>query len=104
MAWRLAVEMRVPYLDNDVVELANQLPLRYLVRKDLGIQKYILKHLCLRRFGYDVTDIVLREKRGFPSAGWRLRQRFSNLCDEVLPDDYLTRHELGSTSRRNENC
>ena len=25
----------------------------------------------------------------------RLRQRFDSLCDEVLRDDYLTRHELG---------
>ena len=89
------VEMRAPYLDTGVVKLISQLPLRYLVRRDIGINKYILRHLCLRRFGYDVTDIVLREKRGLPSAGWRLRQRFSNLCDEVLPDDYLTRHELG---------
>jgi len=65
------------------------------VRRDLGINKYILRHLCLRRFGYAVTDVVLRRKRGVPSAGTRLRQRFDRLCDEVLPNDYLTRHELG---------
>jgi asparagine synthase (glutamine-hydrolysing) len=67
------VEMRAPYLDNAVVELINQFPLRYLVRRDLGIDKYVLRHLCLRRFGYDVTDVVLRQKRGFLSAGMRLR-------------------------------
>jgi len=90
------VEMRLPYLDNDVVALVNQLPLQYLVRPDLGIQKYLLKHLCLRRFGYSVADIVLRRKHGLPSAGSNLRPRFDRLCDEILPDDYLTRHELGS--------
>jgi asparagine synthase (glutamine-hydrolysing) len=89
------LEMRTPYFDNDVVELFWRLPLQYLVRRDLGIDKYILRHLCLRRFGYAATDVVLRRKRGFPSAGRRLQQRFDRLCDEVLPDDYLTRHELG---------
>ncbi|TMC21989.1 MAG: asparagine synthase (glutamine-hydrolyzing) [Chloroflexi bacterium] len=94
------VEMRVPYLDDSLLELVNQFPLRHLVRRDLGITKYILRHLCLRRFGYDVTDVVLRRKESFPSVGMRLEQRFDRLCDEILPDDYLTQHELGFCFKR----
>jgi asparagine synthase (glutamine-hydrolysing) len=94
-AMAASVEMRVPYLDDHVFELVSQFPLRYLVRKDLGIRKYILRRLCLHRFGYEVIDIVLRHKLGVPAAGIHLLDRFDHLCETTLPDDYLARHEFG---------
>ena len=89
------LEMRVPYLDDDMCELVNRFPLRYLVRADLGIRKYILRRLCLDRFGTGVLDVVLRGKLGVPSAAGRFRSRLKSLCDRVLPDDYLSEHALG---------
>ena len=93
MAW--TVETLFPYIDDNVVELAGQLPWNFLVRSDLGIGKYLLKRLCFRRFGQDTFDIILRTKLGIPSAAAGLWHRFDNLCDTALPPDYLTRHPLG---------
>jgi len=90
------VEIRVPYLDDAVVELVGGFPLRHLVRTDLGIRKYILRRLCLKRFGSKTVDVLLREKLGVPSACVQYMDRFDRLCNETLPDDYLSRHELGN--------
>jgi asparagine synthase (glutamine-hydrolysing) len=94
-AMAAGVEIRVPYLDDRVFELVSQLPLRFLVRADIGIRKYILRLLCLERFGLRLTDVVLREKLGVPSSGVHHLMRFDRLCDEILPEDYLVNHELG---------
>jgi asparagine synthase (glutamine-hydrolysing) len=94
-AMAASLEIRVPYLDDAVVELVGQLPLRYLVRHDLGIRKYILRRLVLTRFGLGCTDVVLREKLGAPAAGVALLDRFDRLCEEELPDAYVAGHEFG---------
>jgi asparagine synthase (glutamine-hydrolysing) len=90
-----SVEARVPYLDDGVMELVTSLPLAHRVRPDLGIRKYLLRRLCLERFGADTLDIVLREKQGLPTAGARHLQRLIDTCEQQLPDDYLQRHEFG---------
>ena len=98
-----SVEMRVPYLDDRVFDFASRLPLRLLVRPDLGIRKYILRRLCLDRFGLDLFDVALREKLGVPAAGVHFISQFDRLCDRLLPEDYLDSHELGflfETKRR----
>jgi asparagine synthase (glutamine-hydrolysing) len=89
------LEMRVPYLDDRVYALVTSLPLWFRTHAELGIRKYILRRLFLRRFGQQHVDVVLREKLGAPSSGVQLVLRFDDLCDAVLPDDYLDRHELG---------
>ncbi|WP_214411215.1 asparagine synthase (glutamine-hydrolyzing) [Sphaerisporangium fuscum] len=98
-AMSAGLEMRVPYLDDPMVELARRIPLRHLVRADIGVRKYILRRLALRRFapvyGPAVVDVVLREKLGAPSSGVRRLQEFDQLCESRLPGDYLDRHELG---------
>jgi asparagine synthase (glutamine-hydrolysing) len=96
VAMAVSLEMRVPYLDDAVVALGKQLPLRFLVRSDLGVGKYILRRLALKRFRPELLDVVLRQKIGFPSAGHRLMTRFDRLCEEMLPDSYVTSHEFGS--------
>ena len=89
------LEMRVPYLDSAVVRFAGELPLSFLVRPDLSIRKYILRHLVLSRFGMGMADVVMRQKFGAPSAGVVLLDRFDRLCDEILPDKYVSSHEFG---------
>ena len=89
------VEMRVPYLDDELVELATQFPVQFLVRRDLGIRKYILRRMCLQRFGCQALDVVLRGKLGVPSSGALFLKRFDALCERVLPSHYLARHPLG---------
>lgn len=94
-AMAASVEMRVPYLDDSVVEVVTALPDSFRVRADLGIRKYLLRRLCLERFGMATADIVLREKLGVPSAGVHHLQRFIEICERDLPDSYLTDHEFG---------
>jgi asparagine synthase (glutamine-hydrolysing) len=89
------IETRVPYLDDAVVELVCGFPLQFLVRRDLGVRKYLLRRLCLQRYGHSLMDIVLRGKLGLPSAAGALVGRFDSLCHKVLPENYLLRHELG---------
>ena len=89
-----SVEMRVPYLDDEVVRLLQVLPANLLVRADLGIRKYLLRRMCLRRFGVRYADIVLREKLGVPSAGIQLLDRFNQLCETTLSDRYLEHHPM----------
>lgn len=89
------IEIRLPYLDDGVVELVAQFPLRFLVRRDLGVRKYLLRHLCLERFGPRVRDIVLRGKLGVPSAGIRFMKRLDDICERTLPSQYLSGHPLG---------
>jgi asparagine synthase (glutamine-hydrolysing) len=93
-AMAASLEMRVPYLDDSVVEFVSRLPIRYLVRHDLGIRKYILRRLALSRFGPDCIDLVLREKLGAPAACVLHLDRFNNVCEEILPDSYVAQHEF----------
>lgn len=89
------IEMRVPYLDNGLIDLVTRMPIRFLVRPDLGIRKYILRHFALKRFGSQMADVVLREKLGAPSAGTHFLMRFDRLCNELLPDSYVKKHDFG---------
>jgi asparagine synthase (glutamine-hydrolysing) len=91
------LELRLPFLDHRLVEFVVTLPVRYRVNLALGVQKNLLKHVALRRWGGNqaLVDSVLRRKTGAPSAGYRHRNALRHLCDEELPDDYLARHELG---------
>lgn len=102
-AMSAGVEMRVPYLDDELIALAARVPLRHLVRWDIGVRKYLLRRLALRRFGAAygpaLLDVVLREKLVAPSSGARLLQNFDEECDRRLPANYLDRHELGAAFR-----
>ena len=95
LAMAAGVEMRVPYLDDNLVSLVRGFPARVLVDPDLGIGKYLLKRLCIRKFGPEYLPIVLRRKLGLPSAGARHMEKLDKLCNEMLPSDYLSKHEFG---------
>jgi asparagine synthase (glutamine-hydrolysing) len=96
-AMAASVEMRVPFLDHRLVDFVASLPARYKVNQAFGIQKHVLKRAALRAWGGDgpLADSVLRRKIGAPTAGSRSQAELTELCERELPDDYLTRHELG---------
>ena len=54
------LEIRVPYLDQKIVEYVEQLPSNYHIR--FGIQKWIHKQVCS---DYLPKQIIKRKKRGF---------------------------------------
>lgn len=90
------LEMRVPYLDQGMLALLARIPLHHLVRSDILVRKYLLRRLALKRFGSAVIDVVLREKIGAPVSGIFLLDRFDQLCERTLPDDYAARHPFGA--------
>ena len=94
-AMAASLDMRLPYLDDRLVDLASRLPAEFVVRIDLGIEKYILRRLLIERHGTAFLDVVLRRKIGAPVAAASSMERFDKLCESALPDDYLEAHELG---------
>jgi len=61
MSMRSSIEARVPYLDNEVLSFALNLPHEYKIRRRES--KYLLKKVAER---YLPHDIVYRDKQGFP--------------------------------------
>jgi len=90
-----SVELRVPFLDDDLVGYITKIPTAYKVKKDLGVGKYILKRAAYEAFGEIMFDVILRKKQGFPSAGYYYMSKFYQICETNLPEDYLLKHELG---------
>ncbi len=67
MSMATSVEARVPFLDNEIIDLARSLPIGY--RQTLFHRKRVLKAVALR---YLPAGIVNRRKSGFgvPLANW----------------------------------
>ena len=67
MTMATSIEMRVPFLDNDLVNLAQKIPHHYKIKD--GINKYILKEVAKK---YLPEEIINRPKKGFdmPSLEW----------------------------------
>ena len=95
LAMAFGLEMRVPFLDNAVVDFANRFPLHFKVRNDLRAGKYILRGAARRLFNGAIAEPAAREKTGMPDALRNHYLRFLNLCDGNLPDEYVKTHELG---------
>lgn len=76
-----SIEGRVPFLENDMVEFAVNLPLRQKIQKGSG--KQLLKKVALR---YLPSDIVNREKLGF-ALPWG---DYSSTIPEILRDGFVT--------------
>lgn len=77
-----SLESREPLLDQDVVEWAMRLPLKWKLRR--GTRKYLLRKLAYR---YVPRRILDRPKKGFevPIADW-LRGPLKNWMDDALAD------------------
>lgn len=85
------LEVGVPYLYDDVVQMAVRIP--YNLKMNRGVSKYILRKVANRCFNYgQLMDIISREKRALPSAFTNMLQRLTSLCDETITDEYVRRH------------
>ena len=75
-----SLEVRVPFLDHRIVELANSIPLSVHIRE--GEQKWILKQLLRSRAPASITQ---RPKQGFgmPIRDW-LRGGYRELAEDLL--------------------
>lgn len=90
MSMAVGVEARVPFLDNDLVRLANQLPPGIKQRGAEG--KWVLKKAMEP---YLPHDVIYRPKTGFgaPLRSW-LRHELKGLVDDMLSADTLSRRGL----------
>jgi asparagine synthase (glutamine-hydrolysing) len=99
-AMAFGLEMRVPFLDDRVVELVRHFPHTFKLDAELSVGKYILKTAALRCFGTRIGGVVLRPKRMMPQACQQFFGQFARLCTERLSSQYVSRHELGTSSVR----
>lgn len=85
-----SLEVRTPFLDTDIVEFANSLPIKL---KCKGLQrKYILKKLLEGKLP---KEIIYRKKKGFgmPIAKW-LRTDLKPLVDELLNKEFINEQNI----------
>jgi asparagine synthase (glutamine-hydrolysing) len=87
LGMRHSLELRVPYLDHDVIEYAGRLPASLKIRR--GSRKWLHKQLCRE---YLPAAIVRRPKRAFASDvvdRWYRDSSSGKLRDTLLADDAL---------------
>jgi len=96
MTMATSIEMRVPFLDNELVALAQKIPSKYKIKN--GIHKYILKEVAKK---YLPDEIINRPKKGFemPSLEWfqgNLNSEIMQLLcsDKSLITNYINRDEI----------
>jgi asparagine synthase (glutamine-hydrolysing) len=90
MSMAMSLEARVPYLDNDLLDLALAIPADLKVRN--GVRKYILKKAFAGRLPHAILG---RGKEGFsmPMKNW-LNDQWNGLMHELLSEDNLRRDGL----------
>jgi len=76
-----SMEMRVPFIENGVIDFAIHLPRWAKLRRRQG--KRVVKHAAARRLPH---DIVYAKKKGFPSPNTFLRGSSHLLVDGRLAD------------------
>ena len=104
MSMSTSLEARVPYLDNDVIDLALAIPSQYKLRN--GVRKHILRKAFAGRLP---PGILVRSKEGFsmPMKNW-LNQEWNGLMHELLCAQNLSRDgffnpaEIASMMREHE--
>jgi asparagine synthase (glutamine-hydrolysing) len=86
----VSLEGREPFLDQDIIEWAAQLPSHYKYYK--GQKKYILKQIVHK---YIPREIMERPKMGFgiPIENW-LCNELKDLVEEYLSEEALKTHGL----------
>ena len=90
MSMAVSLEARVPYLDNEMIDLALRIPASMKIRG--GVRKYILR----RAFAGRLPPLILgRGKEGFsmPMKNW-LNTEWNALMHELLEDASLARHDV----------
>jgi asparagine synthase (glutamine-hydrolysing) len=90
MSMAVGVEVRVPYLDIDLVEHAARIPVKYKQRGRVG--KWILKKAMEP---YLPHDVIYRPKTGFgaPLRRW-MRHELRELLGDLLSEESLKRRGL----------
>ena len=96
MTMATSIEMRVPFLDNDLVSLVQKIPHHYKIKN--GVHKYILKEVAKK---YLPDEIINRPKKGFdmPSLEWFQNELNGDIMElltskESLIANYVDKKEI----------
>ena len=92
MSMAAGVEVRVPFLDLELIEFAASIPVEYKLRGHVG--KWILKKAMEP---YLPANVIYRRKTGFglPLRGW-MNKELRPLLSDILSTDSLNRRGLFS--------
>jgi asparagine synthase (glutamine-hydrolysing) len=93
LAMAHGIEMRLPYLSEDLVDYASRIPVSLKLDASKTIRKYAFKQAALSLFGHSILDIANRRKQGLPKSGESLMLKFKALCEANLSDEYVGKHE-----------
>jgi len=86
-----SLEVRVPYLYDDLVQLALEIPSDLKVRD--GITKFILCRVAERYFkNGDMREIIQRKKKAMPDAIVNISQNLLSFCNSQISDKYMAQH------------
>ena len=91
MTMSSSIEARVPFLDHELVEWLNRLPLKYKLNLNDG--KYILKKLGTKYFDH---KFMFRQKKGFgsPMNKWIQNEEFFKYIDYNFQNSKIFNHFL----------
>lgn len=90
------LELADPFLHHGLIDFMRRVPMKLKARRDLWIDKYLLRVTALGMFGPSMYDAVLCRKRGLGGVGEEFVSRFTRMCDAALPDSYLSEHPFGA--------
>lgn len=93
------VEVRVPYLDVELVEFSTKIPPKLKLKG--GETKYILKKVAEN---YLPNEVIYRSKTGFgaPVRDWILNDEMSSLIDEYLSKEKIDKRKIFNYSKVKE--
>ena len=92
----VGLELCDPYLYHPLVEFARRLPIGLKVRRDLWVDKYLLRATAIDMFGPAAFDAVVCRKSGFGEISTDVTARTKRLLEAALPDSYVTGHPYGA--------
>lgn len=90
MSMAHGVEVRVPYLDNELKKVAANIPVKY--KRRYGVNKWILKQVAKR---YLPKSVIFRSKTGFgvPLRHW-LQVELRSLVDDLLSEESIVKRGI----------
>jgi hypothetical protein len=89
------LELADPFLHHGLIDFMRRVPMGLKVRRDLWVDKYLLRVTALSMFGPSMYDAVLCRKRGLGGVCEEFVSRFSRMCDAALSESYVNEHRFG---------
>ena len=98
MSMECGIELRVPFLDFDLVKFSHQLPDNFKIKNNQT--KYLLKKVAER---YLPKDVIYRSKTGFGSPVRNMINKdFKVMIDEYLNENFISSQGIFNSNEINK--